>query len=223
MAELADEFRNTTIFLYKLTCDNGGAPCVYRGVLSLSICKPQIRMDAQVGDWIVGFGGRSVPALMGRLIYVAEVTKLEQNGDYYIKEQYRGRSDRIYRRVGSEFEYIEGSRYHDKDDLEHDLGSSPSYERARTLISNHFSYFGGNHAPERAPSIDTVRDIYDRLPRNFRKNLQETDRRRLELFISDAFDRFGRGAHGRPTDSDTSAKCNNCEDDLIAIPPKLES
>ena len=38
------------IYFYKLTTDNGGAPCVQDNLLSLAICKPMIRMAAQVGD-----------------------------------------------------------------------------------------------------------------------------------------------------------------------------
>jgi hypothetical protein len=32
---------------YKLTADNGGAPCVRYGLLSLAICKPMIRKTAR--------------------------------------------------------------------------------------------------------------------------------------------------------------------------------
>jgi len=41
---------NNDIFMYKLTTDNGGAPCVENELLSLCICKPKIRMSAKVGD-----------------------------------------------------------------------------------------------------------------------------------------------------------------------------
>ncbi|WP_226854947.1 hypothetical protein [Acidithiobacillus ferriphilus] len=33
---------------YKLICDNGGAPCIFRNLLSLSICKPHIRTSAKM-------------------------------------------------------------------------------------------------------------------------------------------------------------------------------
>jgi len=36
------------IYFYKLTCDDGGAPCVQDGLLSLAICKPMIRSTAEV-------------------------------------------------------------------------------------------------------------------------------------------------------------------------------
>jgi Nucleotide modification associated domain 2 len=33
-------------YLYKMTVDNGGAPCVQDRILSLAICKPRIRSSA---------------------------------------------------------------------------------------------------------------------------------------------------------------------------------
>jgi len=45
------------IYFYKLTVDDGGAPCAERGLLSLAICKPMIRRTAQKGDLIFGFAG----------------------------------------------------------------------------------------------------------------------------------------------------------------------
>jgi len=48
------------IYLYKLTTDNGGAPAVYRGRLSLAICKPRIRGKAEIGDWLVGVAGKGL-------------------------------------------------------------------------------------------------------------------------------------------------------------------
>ncbi len=47
----------TDIYVYKMTADNGGAPCVHRRLLSLAICKPKIRKAANRGDLIFGFGG----------------------------------------------------------------------------------------------------------------------------------------------------------------------
>src|SRR5579885_3415313 len=43
------------IYIYKLTSDDGGAPCVHDGVLSLAICKPRIRSVAKEGTIILGF------------------------------------------------------------------------------------------------------------------------------------------------------------------------
>ena len=63
------------IFIYKMVTDNGGAPCVFRKLLSLAICKPKIRKSAKKGSLVFGFGGKRYQE---RLIYIARVTdKLE--------------------------------------------------------------------------------------------------------------------------------------------------
>lgn len=72
-------------YIYKMECDDGGAPCVSDGLLSLAICKPKIRSSAQVGDVIFGFAANS---LRGRvpdngLIYVAKISE-KVCGERYI-------------------------------------------------------------------------------------------------------------------------------------------
>ncbi|SFN54073.1 Nmad2 family putative nucleotide modification protein [Dokdonella immobilis] len=42
------------IYVYKLTNDDGGAPCVEDELLSLCICKPRIRSVAIEGDVLIG-------------------------------------------------------------------------------------------------------------------------------------------------------------------------
>jgi len=58
------------IYVYKLTADNGGAPCVQDNLLSLAICKPMIRKKAKEGALIFGFGAKNYSE---RLIYNAHV------------------------------------------------------------------------------------------------------------------------------------------------------
>lgn len=214
MTDIAREVREGDIYLYKLTCDNGGAPCVHRGVLSLAICKPAIRKAAKEGDWIIGFGGKTVPDLKGRLIYVAKITSVEEDGGYYKDARYRGRPDRIYRFTDPGYEYIPRSRFHDEDDLAHDLGSPPHFERARVLLSDTFAYFGRN----KKTSIDDIKDIYEALPRNFAKNHMEQVHERLERYIISVFAQFGPGEHGKPTHGDCSVKCRESEGEVVTVP-----
>lgn len=54
------------IYFYKLVADNGGAPCVENGLLSLAICKPMIRKTAKEGDLILGFAGNSLKIVITR-------------------------------------------------------------------------------------------------------------------------------------------------------------
>lgn len=47
------------IFRYVVRYDSGVAPRPFDGYCSLAICKPKIRANAIVGDWIIGFRTRS--------------------------------------------------------------------------------------------------------------------------------------------------------------------
>jgi hypothetical protein len=94
-------------FVYKLVTDNGGAPCVHGGILSLAICKPKIRTTAATGDWIFGFGGKR---LGGRLIYIARVTEVVAGHVYYRDARYRRRPDCIDRWTGRRFVQRDGAR-----------------------------------------------------------------------------------------------------------------
>ncbi len=75
------------IYFYKLTADNGGAPCVEDGLLSLAICKPMIRSTAEPEDLIFGFAANS-PHRDNRLIYIARITEKVCNGDYYREKRF---------------------------------------------------------------------------------------------------------------------------------------
>jgi hypothetical protein len=123
-----------------MTMDNGGAPCVHNNLLSLAICKPQIRRMAEEGSIIFGFGGREYGL---RLIYIAKITKKLLEGEYYRDDAgYTNRSDCIY-----EFETDEKTAkrkakaiYHKPDDLEHDVGKD--FKKGHVLLSHCFRYFG---------------------------------------------------------------------------------
>ena len=214
MTDVTDQVRNGNIYVYKLTCDNGGAPCIHEGLLSLSICKPGIRVSANVGDWIIGFGGKSVEELRGKLIYVAKVTAIEEDGNYYKSDRYGDRPDCVYQSLDHGYQYREGKQYHFPGEFDHDLGRCPEFERARCLLSDQFAYFGG--AKDR-PSIDAVRDIYDGLPRDFRKNHPDEIRHRLESYIFSVFAFKTGGDVGSPTHRDTSMKCYDIEDEVVTF------
>ena len=75
----------TKIYFYKMIVDNGGAPCVQDGLLSLAICKPQIRSTIDTNDFIIGFGSN---VLDNKLIYIAKITDKLLDGEYYKQEKY---------------------------------------------------------------------------------------------------------------------------------------
>jgi hypothetical protein len=134
-------------YFYKLTVDDGGAPCVQDETLSLAICKPMIRSTAQVGDIIFGFASNSLHA-DNRLIYVAKITDKLTDGAYYKDSKYATRADCIYKWQGKTYHVRPRAKFHnsEKNHLTHDLGEAPLFSRANVLLSTDFRYFGGSLA-----------------------------------------------------------------------------
>lgn len=127
------------IFVYKMTTDNGGAPCVMNSLLSLAICKPMIRRKAKVGDWIIGLGGKN---LGEGIIYVAHVT-CTAGGEYYQDRRFARRPDCIYHCRDGGLTRKKSAAYHENPaNVATDLGTGPEYRNARVLLSSDFLYFG---------------------------------------------------------------------------------
>lgn len=216
--------KHSRYYVYKMTGDDGGAPHVSEkeGLLSLAICKPQIRSTCQVGDIVIGIGGEQ---LGGKLIYVARITDRLERGDYYRTENgYTGRADCIYRWKDDDLEWRPGSLYH-KDGLctDTDIGQKP-YSKANVLLSNSFVYFGasGTRSHLRFPKLH---EMIDRLTQGHRVNhpgdrLVELKEMVAELGMDSA------RILGKPHESPQSSSCNhsksNDDDDqanIILISP----
>ena len=73
----------TKVCIYKLTVDDGGAPCVSDGILSLAICKPAIRSAAKRGNVILGFAANSLYE-DNCLVYAARVTENFDGKKYFL-------------------------------------------------------------------------------------------------------------------------------------------
>jgi Nucleotide modification associated domain 2 len=79
------------IYSYILKHDSGAAPNPFWKICTLTICKPAIRRKAQIGDWIIGTGAKSVKCkdgrcldLSGRAIYAMKVTDKKTLHEYNI-------------------------------------------------------------------------------------------------------------------------------------------
>ncbi len=148
-------------YLYKLTSDRGGAPCVppprpgTDPLLTLSVCKPAIRRTAQPGDRLLGLTSvalaRREDYPLGAVIYAARVTKVLDLGAYYEPEgPYAGRPDCIYafHPETGELHHTGRTRLHAEPGYAaRDIGRAPHFRNARTLLSNDFRYFGVEAVP----------------------------------------------------------------------------
>ncbi len=140
-------------YLYKLTSDQGGAPCAIEApepFLTLAICKPAIRRTALPGDRILGITSHSLANREGyplsSVIYAAIVQDGVEARDYFAASgEFAGRPDCIY-----DFHQQNGRAAHSGRSNLHsaekhilkDLGTYPFYRNGRILLCTDFRYFG---------------------------------------------------------------------------------
>lgn len=192
------------IYVYKLIADNGGAPCVYRGMLSLAICKPKIRKTAEVGALVMGFGGKR---LGGRLIYAAYVTEKPPVGEYYTDTRFHHRPDCIYRAVNGRPERIEGAQFHaGSDESPTDVGSH--FEKAHVLLSKDFCYFGAAGKTDYQATSPALTAMLARLKRGHRLNHDAEVRKELCALAKQLWRNGPAGKVAEPSDADRSRRCN---------------
>lgn len=195
------------IYYYKLTADNGGAPCVEKELLSLAICKPRIRMGADEKDWIFGFAANSLDP-NNRLIYIAEVTGKERDGRYYKESQFTGRGDRIYARVGDRYEWRPRALYHGFDDVSRDLGPHPDYPRAQVLLSDNFRYLGVSGTSQYKAMYPLIKNAVERLGQGERVNHPERLREELISLKNTVWGRFRSKVCGKPHQPSDHKACH---------------
>lgn len=193
-------------FVYKLTADNGGAPCTTDDLLTLAICKPAIRSAAEPGDWVFGFGDNA--GLHNRLIYVAEVSGKLTRSAYYLIDVFSSRPDCIYKRDDTRH-LIRRRRavFHTESDKQRDVGVFPDYRRANVILSTNFRYFGSRASPLIA---DELREFVHRMGQGHRSDFTDHPAivAALERLRDCAWKDFARMRIGTPSHADKSRKCN---------------
>jgi hypothetical protein len=145
------------IYSYVVRYDSGFAPNPFYGFCTLATCKPGIRANAQVGDWIVGSGSanRSVQR-GGHLVYAMRVTETMSFHRYSIDSRFEKKKpfrkgsrkqscgDNIYFRKGNETKWSQRDSFHSNPDGSlHPRHVARDTGVDRVLISEDFVYFGG--------------------------------------------------------------------------------
>jgi hypothetical protein len=196
-------------FVYKMTTDNGGAPCVANGLLTLAICKPAIRSSGEICDWIYGFGGKE---LKGRLIYIAEVNYKLSNGAYYRSRKYANRPDCIYRYDVKDERFVRKrtALYHKgNENLKRDLGDCPIYPRANVLLSCNFRYLGDAGEKISGDDYPLLTRILNSLKQGHRVNHDAALAKELEELRNKVWCIYSDKKVGEPRDKDTSKRCSD--------------
>jgi hypothetical protein len=147
------------LYSYVVARDFGFAPNPFHGVCTLATCKPRIRKDASLGDWVIGTGSASRKRA-GFLVFAMKVEETLTFDDYWKDEHYllkrpnlRGSKkmafgDNIYHRKGELYAWKQENSHHtlpnggtNTFNLKTDTGVN------RMLVSRVFTYWGG-HGPE---------------------------------------------------------------------------
>lgn len=141
------------LYSYIITEDTGFSPNPFWGCCTLADCKPEIRRNAKVGDWIVGL---STKAKGNRVVFAMKVDEILDYEHYYSDQRYAQKiprfangkvihkcGDNIYKPLPhGEFQQLqsmhsEGER-ENPNTKAHDLGGR------NVLIAKQFHYFGAS-------------------------------------------------------------------------------
>lgn len=195
------------LYIYVVDRDFGFAPNPFHGYCTLATCKPEIRRAAQVGDWVMGVGGRRLKAT-GRCIYLMKVSEILTFDTYWadprfqVKKAVRNGSpvmmvgDNIYHRNAPTEDWIQEDSHHSNPNGTTNLKNlRRDTNSINVLISNHFYYFGGA-----APFVDLSsigytngighqkKSLEDANVVAFLKNIEDSYRRDRNIVIADPFD-----------------------------------
>lgn len=176
------------IWRYIVVTDGGHAPCVYRGMLSLCICKPGIRRGANVGDWVIGFMQKKFGP---RVVWAGRVSEILPMGQYCAR--YSRRPDAIYELVGLEPDGSERLRHRGGRIHVDAKGQATDKWGKYALIFREFWYWGGN-APPVPHTMERL--AYYRQGQTTR-NAGAREIAQLKKWLS----HWKPGVHGRPRDA----------------------
>lgn len=147
----------TKIFSYVLRIDAGAAPNPFWGTCTLTICKPAIRRNAQIGDWVIGTGSKNTKLSDGKvydfsdsIVYAMKITDRKSLKEY---DEYCNRSltNKIPKwktkdwrlRVGDcIYDYSKGFTPIIRKSVHNEGNRQKDLDGIYSLLSDHFYYFG---------------------------------------------------------------------------------
>jgi len=183
-------------FIYIQKVDTGLAPCVYRGIWSLALCKPTIRRSARDGDIIIAVTPKEDGQDGHRLSSWAKVSG-RVSMEEFSRIHSPNRPDNIYEKLPRgkyvRRRNVKHELHNTKEDLQHDLGKDG--KNAWALVSTDFFAFG-NHAVdffEWTQGLSHLRSEVKKLGRAFRRKFNkdvENDLQKLKRTLKKNFPKF---------------------------------
>jgi hypothetical protein len=142
---------NMKLYSYIVTHDTGFSPNPYWGYCTLACCKPIIRRNANIGDWMVGISTKSKGH---RLIYAMEVNEILPFEQYHKDPRFKDKipdfknpnklyrfGDNIYKPLpNGEFKQLPSM--HSSGALENYITKQTDLNGKNVLVSTNFWYFG---------------------------------------------------------------------------------
>lgn len=153
LVQRLDQFAEMSkTYMYVVDRDFGFAPNPFHGVCTLATCKPSIRRNANVGDWVVGMGGRRLKAV-GHCVFAMKVTEKLTFDQYWVDLRFQDKKpvrngstkmligDNIYRREGDAWLQLD-SHHSNSDGSVNLINLAKDTGANSVLISAKFYYFG---------------------------------------------------------------------------------
>lgn len=152
----------TSIYSYILRYDEGATPNPFWGMCTLTICKPAIRRNAQINDWIVGTGSKNAKCNDGKiydlsdsLVYAMKISDIKSIEDYdvFCKKELPNkipnwRTDDWRLRVGDcIYDFSNGGKPTIRKSVHNESNRKRDLSGVSSLLSNHFYYFGEEARP----------------------------------------------------------------------------
>jgi hypothetical protein len=187
-----------TIYVYKCVVDDGTAPCVSGGLLSMTVCKPKVRASAKIGDYVLAFGTNAPPA-PNRLVYAARITSILTGGRYFDTPKYKRRKDCIYERTPQgTLRLSPHASAHNTGTHAKDIGPPPDYPNAIALLSTDFRYFGGAGTDDWKQHALHLKQMIESLGQGHRVNHTRPVRDDLLQLLERTWKKFPRKVNGKP-------------------------
>lgn len=152
----------TKIYSYVLRIDDGSAPNPFWGLCTLTICKPVIRRNAQIGDWIIGTGSKNTKLKDGKIydfsdsiVYAMKITAKKSLREYdeYCKKHLtqkipKWKTEDWRLRVGDcIYDYSTNDEPTIRKGVHNEGNRQKDLSGFNSLLSNHFYYFGVEARP----------------------------------------------------------------------------
>ena len=142
------------IYSYIVTRDYGFAPNPFYGVCTLATCKPKIRENAQIGDWVVGFGsGSRASKYKNKIIFAMKVEAKMSFDEYWEASQFQCKkpvmNGSLKQNYGDNIYHRQDGKWIQSDSHHSETGGKPNMLNLKrdtssnnVLISTDFWYFG---------------------------------------------------------------------------------